>query len=93
VSQWKLKKWLRVVCDAARRALADACRVDEVKLIRNKAHAIAAYAKQAKDTELIGRATEIKVRAERPTGELLKETDKHPGNKGAGRGKVRRSSR
>lgn len=70
--------------DAARYALQQAVEIDEVKEIRDKAEAMAAYARQAKDTEMIQWVTEIKVRAERKAGEMLASMEKHPGAKGVG---------
>jgi hypothetical protein len=51
----------------------------------NLPFAVAAYARQAKDSELIAWATEIKVRAERRTGELLSEMNKLNGARGVGK--------
>jgi hypothetical protein len=64
----------------ARQALAQAARVDEVKAIRDQAEALRVYTKQAGEgLEMQNWCAEIKLRAERRAGELLREMEKHPG--------------
>ncbi len=58
--------------EAARRALSEAVMFDEVMSIMNVAEQASLYAKQAGDNELIEKATEIRVRAQRKAGEMLK---------------------
>jgi hypothetical protein len=67
--------------DQARHALAQAKTLDEIKDIRDKAEALRLYTKQAGEgLEMQNWCAEIKLRAERRAGELLKEraTDLHP---------------
>jgi hypothetical protein len=59
--------------DAARRALAEAVRVDDVKTIHDQAMALKACAKIAKDKQMELDAAELRLRAERRLGEIMAE--------------------
>lgn len=65
-----------VLYDEMCRAIQAAYDFDEVKEIRDKAVAIEVYSRQAKNVENERRATEIRIRAERRCGELLKTMEK-----------------
>lgn len=66
--------------EKAKQAIA-ACRtIDEVKGIRDKAEALRAYAKQVHESlEVQNNIAEIKLRAERKAGEMLKDMPKNEG--------------
>lgn len=68
--------------DKAKQELALANTVDEVKEIRDQAEMLRAYAKQAGESlEMQNLCAEIKLRAERRAGELLKKQDKNEGGR------------
>lgn len=54
-------------------AITECVRVDEAKDIRDKALALEAYYRQARNTEAEREAANVRLRAERRVGELLKE--------------------
>src|SRR6266446_6232501 len=74
--------------DRARQALVAATRVSEVKQIRDMAATLQRYARQRQySLEIQNNAAELKLRAERRAGELLREMDKAkaaPGNQYTG---------
>jgi hypothetical protein len=73
--------------DTACRALAEARSLDEVKAIRDKAVAMAAYARQAKNHDLEADAVEIRMRATRRLDQLRQAQKETVGlNRGAAGG-------
>jgi hypothetical protein len=70
---------LRTRYDDMVRAIDAAHMIDEVKEIHDQAVALAQYARQAKNIEAERKVTEIRLRAERRCGELLKEMEKAKG--------------
>lgn len=65
----------------AKTALADCVSIDECQSWADKAAALASYAKQAKDEELMKMATRIRDRAIRRAGELLKQIEPSKGGR------------
>jgi len=61
--------------EAAKNAIASCEKVDECKEWADKAQALASYARQAKDDELVRTAMRIQARAIRRAGELLQQIE------------------
>ena len=71
-----------ILWNKMKNAVVECHSVDEIKQLRDKAEAYRYALKQAKESpEVIRKAEEIKLRAERRAGELLKETVKHGGDR------------
>jgi hypothetical protein len=74
--------------EEARRILAECVHVDEVKDIRDKAQAVAAYYRErGVSLEIQNDAAEVRLRAERRLGELLKDMPKAKGSARPGIGR------
>jgi hypothetical protein len=67
-----------VLYDAMLTAIAECARVDEVKDIRDKAAALQIYYRQARNLEAEKEAADVRLRAERRVGELLKDLARAP---------------
>lgn len=67
--------------EGAKTALAHCVEIDECKDWADKAQALASYAKQANDDQLMKMATRIRDRAIRRAGELLKQVDGRGGDR------------
>lgn len=84
--------------DAMCTAIAECVRVDEAKDIRDKALALEAYYRQARNLDAEREACNVRLRAERRVGELLKElaraepAERNPAGLGGHAGKVETSA-
>lgn len=67
--------------EAAKTALTNCASIDECQTWADKAAALASYAKQSKDEELMKMATRIRDRAIRRAGELLKQIEPSKGGR------------
>lgn len=68
-----------VFFNEARNAVASITSIQEVKEIRDKAEALRLYSKQVGESLVIqNQVAEVKIRAERRAGELLRDMEKHP---------------
>ena len=78
-----------IALSAARRAIAEARDIDDLKHVRDRSEALCRYAKARGDSlALQNEAAEVKLRAERRAGELLREIERSTGgrpSKNAGR--------
>ena len=79
--------------DAMCTAIEECRRVDEAKDIRDRARALEVYAHQALNMEAERQAIEIRIRAERKTGELLKLAKQAGQRETGGRPKKRSGDR
>ena len=78
--------------DTMRRELALCCTVDEVKEVKDRARAAEIYKRQIHDTEAERQLAQIRIRAERRLGELLKEmADKGERQTRGQAGKIKKS--
>jgi hypothetical protein len=74
--------------DAACRAIAEAATVDEVKYFHDEAAAMGAYARMARNRELEAQCAEIRMRATRRLGEMVREQKRTIGLAKGGRPKT-----
>ena len=75
-----------ILWDKMKQAVVECHNIDEIAQIRNKAEAYRYALRQAKESpEVIKRAEEIKLRAERRAGELLQDPEFQHGSRGVGK--------